>query len=285
MPAAADPDQYDDVAERGFEDHACWPITETLLDLVQIGPGGKLLDIACGTGIVARRAARRLGSTGRAVGVDLSRGRLEYARRLSATDGLVTTEFIFMDACSLEFAENSFDAAVAQFPHLPDRATCFRGILTVLRPGGWFAIGNGGGGAPRWPGCRAPVFSGRQEAILDGVFDRMFSESFRGATAAAPSRPGPVIASPDQELLAAGFVEVQSWSCDHTAPFLSGADAFEFEATRNSGFRTLRSSLSPGLVAEFRNRYIAEADRRRQDGGAIGLTSGALIAAGRKPIE
>ena len=200
-----DPDRYDTVADRGFEDHACWPITEALLDLAEIRTGSVLLDVACGTGIVARRAGMRIGLTGIAIGIDLSTGRLDQARRLAEQASLTWVTFMTRDACEMGFDASTFDAVVAQFPHLPDRSACFLGAYQVLKPGGRIVICNGGGGAPTWPGTRAPTFPGPGKAIMDGVFDTLLREILPIATLPINSSfTQPKISAPNLELREAG---------------------------------------------------------------------------------
>jgi SAM-dependent methyltransferase len=58
----------------------------TLVDLAQLRPGERVVDVACGTGIVARIAAARVGPTGSVVGVDLNPGMLSVARSVVPTD-------------------------------------------------------------------------------------------------------------------------------------------------------------------------------------------------------
>jgi len=57
-----------------------------LVDLARPRPGERVLDVACGTGIVARIAAARVGPTGSVVGVDLNPGMLSVARSVVSTD-------------------------------------------------------------------------------------------------------------------------------------------------------------------------------------------------------
>jgi ubiquinone/menaquinone biosynthesis C-methylase UbiE len=59
------------------------PWAELTLDEVKLAPGDRVLDIACGTGIVARVARERLGNTGRVVGVDVSPDMLAVARTVA----------------------------------------------------------------------------------------------------------------------------------------------------------------------------------------------------------
>ena len=60
------------------------PWAELILDDVELAAGDRVLDVACGTGIVARLAKERLGEAGRVVGVDLSPAMLAVARGLAA---------------------------------------------------------------------------------------------------------------------------------------------------------------------------------------------------------
>lgn len=59
------------------------PWAELTLDELKLSPGDRLLDIACGTGIVARVAKQRLGDTGQVVGVDVSSDMLAVARNVA----------------------------------------------------------------------------------------------------------------------------------------------------------------------------------------------------------
>lgn len=101
-----------------------------------IGDGENVLDVACGTGVLAREAARRVGEDGMVAGVDPSPGMLAVARRLAPT-----VEWREGAAESLPFQDDSFDVVVSQFGLMffqdPDRAV--REMLRVLRPGGRLA--------------------------------------------------------------------------------------------------------------------------------------------------
>src|SRR5712692_8769424 len=59
------------------------PWARDLLDLATLKPGRRVLDVACGSGIVARLAAERVGATGTVVGVDINPGMLAVARKTS----------------------------------------------------------------------------------------------------------------------------------------------------------------------------------------------------------
>jgi SAM-dependent methyltransferase len=104
-----------------------------LADVAGTGPGQSVIDVACGTGIVARTVAERVGSDGRVVGVDLNPGMLAVARRVRP--GL---DWRQADVTALPFDEASFDAALCQMALMffPDRTAALREMARVVRPGG-----------------------------------------------------------------------------------------------------------------------------------------------------
>lgn len=98
-----------------------------------IGRGDRVLDVACGTGVLAREAARRVGGGGSVTGLDRNAGMLEVARR-SAPD----LEWHEGVAESLPFETASFDAVVSQFGLMffEDRSAAVAEAVRVLVPGG-----------------------------------------------------------------------------------------------------------------------------------------------------
>jgi ubiquinone/menaquinone biosynthesis C-methylase UbiE len=113
------------------------PLTRLLLDAAPPQPDEGVLDIACGTGVVARRAATLVGPAGAIVGMDLNPGMIEVARRLSAADG-VRVEFRQGDAQELDLPDGGFDRVVCQqgVQFLADREAGLREMRRVLVPGG-----------------------------------------------------------------------------------------------------------------------------------------------------
>ncbi len=112
-----------------------WP--GRVLDRMGVGPGDRVLDVACGTGVVARAASSRVGTTGAVVGLDLNEGMLAVARR--ACPGV---ELRWGAAEQLPFDDASFDHVVCQFGLMffEDRARAAREMARVLRPGGTVAV-------------------------------------------------------------------------------------------------------------------------------------------------
>jgi len=104
--------------------------------LADLEPGEDVLDLACGTGVVARIAAEKVGERGIVVAADLNPGMLAFARSRPAPAG-ATIEWREADACELPFAAETFDAVLCQLglQFFSDRAAALREMYRVLRTG------------------------------------------------------------------------------------------------------------------------------------------------------
>lgn len=100
-------------------------------------PNQRVLDIACGTGVLARGIAERNGRSARVVGLDINEGMLAVARRLAPH-----IEWQHSPAEALPFPDESFDTVVSQFGLMffDDRRAAITEMLRVLRPGGRLAV-------------------------------------------------------------------------------------------------------------------------------------------------
>lgn len=108
-----------------------------LSEVARIGPGDRVLDIACGTGALALAALERTGPEGLVVGLDPNPDMLSVARRNSAR-----IEWRDGRAESLPFPDQHFDAVASQFGFMffEDRARALREMMRVLRPGRRLAV-------------------------------------------------------------------------------------------------------------------------------------------------
>jgi demethylmenaquinone methyltransferase / 2-methoxy-6-polyprenyl-1,4-benzoquinol methylase len=106
-------------------------------DLARVGPGGRVLDVATGTGDLAVELTRRVGPAGEVVGTDFSEEMLARARQKAAAGGLDIT-FEWGNALELPYATDRFDAATVGFGarNFSDLDRGLAEMTRVVRPGG-----------------------------------------------------------------------------------------------------------------------------------------------------
>lgn len=114
------------------------PATERMLDLAQVSPGHRVLDLAAGAGGQSIAAARRVGPSGRVLATDLAPRILESAAHEAAKAGVNNIETRAMDGENPDVPDASFDAVISRLGliYFPNRDHALRNILKALRPGG-----------------------------------------------------------------------------------------------------------------------------------------------------
>ncbi len=117
------------------------PAQKRLLAMAALRPGERVLDIACGTGLITFPAAMSVGVRGSVVGTDISDGMIERGREESAKRGLANVAFQRVDAEALEFPESSFDAAFCSLGlmYVPEPLKALRLVRQLLTSGGRMA--------------------------------------------------------------------------------------------------------------------------------------------------
>jgi SAM-dependent methyltransferase len=175
------------------------PWGRLMVDTLGVGPGDRVLDVATGTGVVARLASEASGSNGRVVGADLSASMLAVASSTAAPENGAPIQFIRCRAEQLGVATGGFDVATCQqgVQFFAERAAAVAELRRALRPGGRVGIAV-------WGSIEdSPPFSALASAI----------EQVLGAEPARRYRDGPWgFGTPDRlhRLLAtAGFSNVR----------------------------------------------------------------------------
>ncbi|HEV2005106.1 MAG TPA: methyltransferase domain-containing protein [Candidatus Limnocylindrales bacterium] len=110
------------------------------LELLRIGPGARVIDVGCGTGVLLPALAELVGSAGKVVGLDYAPDLLVRARERVRKAGFEDiVELVEGDAADLGFESGSFDAAHVErvLIHLPDADAAISEMRRVVRPGGW----------------------------------------------------------------------------------------------------------------------------------------------------
>jgi ubiquinone/menaquinone biosynthesis C-methylase UbiE len=112
-----------------------WP--PSVADAAGIGSGDHVLDVACGTGVLAREASKRVGPEGSVTGLDLNEGMLAVAKRVQPD-----VDWRQGDAAALPFEDGYYDVVVSQFAlmYFPERVAALREMWRVLKPGGRLAV-------------------------------------------------------------------------------------------------------------------------------------------------
>lgn len=113
-----------------------------LIGAARVGPGRRVLDVACGTGIVARKAAGLVGPDGRIAGLDSHEGMLRVARECAAREGATAIGWHHGDVSRMPFASGEFDTVLCQqgLQFFPDRIAALREMKRVLAPEGTLAL-------------------------------------------------------------------------------------------------------------------------------------------------
>jgi SAM-dependent methyltransferase len=269
---------FDPESVRAFE-HARWeraaasycstfagatrPFIDVLLDAARVGRGTRLLDIACGPGLVASRAAMRGGA---ATGLDFSPAMLAVAK---ARDGVV--RFDQDDAEALPYADGVFDAAVSNFGihHVPRPQLALLKAHRVLRSGGRVA------------------FSFWADPGENIAWKLLFDAIRRHGDPAASQAPAPgggfgSAAQCAYALRQAGFAECTT---ELVRAIWHHAGAAELVTALQSGTARMAAvieaqhpSAMPAIVAD-----IDEHAERFRDADGIAVPIAAVIAAGVKP--
>ncbi len=174
-----------------------------------IREGYKVLDVACGTGVLAREAAGRAGPQGEVCGLDRNEGMLAVARRLAPAvawrQGL---------AEALPYAAGRFDAVVSQFGLMffDDRQRALAEMLRVLRPGGRLAVAV-------WDRLETSPGYAAMTALLERLFGEQIAAGLRAPFVLGdPAELRPLFADagmPDIEIAtevgSARFPSIEAW--------------------------------------------------------------------------
>lgn len=127
---------FPDMYEQALVPALFRPWAEDLVRVVDVNPSDAVLDVACGTGIVARIAKGRTGPGGHVVGIDVNPGMIDVARRQAPDIG-----WRVGDAAAMPVSE-SFTVVVCQqgLQFVPDRMAALAEMRRALAPGGRLAV-------------------------------------------------------------------------------------------------------------------------------------------------
>lgn len=232
---------------------------EAVAALADLRPGECVLDLACGTGVLARAAANLVGATGAVVGLDPDPGMLAVAA-LNARE----VEWQSGVAESLPFDDGTFDAVVSQFGLMffGDPLRALREVRRVLRPHGrtTFAVWNSLEHTPAYAAFVELLARLFGESVADGLCSpfslgdrRALSSLFRGAGFSSPAI--------QTRLGRAHFPSLAAWVEADARGWLQLDDA-QHQLLLAKAHEELRSFCTPDGAVKFEiSAHIIQADR------------------------
>ncbi len=247
-------------------------LSERMIDLAEVGPGQRILDVATGLGEPALSVARRIGPSGSVNGVDASADMLALARRRAAQLGLDNVEFRRMAGERLAYPEASFDALLCRWGlmfigNLPGTLSGFRDSLA---PGGRFVAAVWG------PPDEVPALSLAARVVRRFLGMAAPAEGTTTAFAHAD------VAALRRSIEAAGFRDVRGEWISVEYIFETAATYAEFRKDRSATLRTGMADF-PQAKQDAAWHAVIEAARQYEDSdGRVRMANAAYCVAARR---
>lgn len=232
-------------------------------DAGSVGPGDHVLDVACGTGVVARECIGRVGPAGRVAGLDLNDGMLAVARRVRPD-----VDWRQGDALAMPFDDASFDVVLCQFALMffPNRTEALREMWRVLKPGGRLAVA---------------VWGALDEIRVYAVFAEL-ADRHAGPAAAEIAR-SPFVLGDKSEVAgifsAAGIDNIDIETLQGTERFASIDDMVETEVKGSPLVAEFNAARYAALSAEAQTALAFS----QTGGGRVEIPTVAHVVTARKP--
>ena len=198
-----------------FIDAAASGVSTRLVELADVQPGSRVLDVAAGYGEPALTAAKVVGDDGSVVATDISAEMLAYGRERASDAGLANIEFIESGVADLDFPAESFDAALSRWGIIfdPDGEGSAARVRGFMKPGAKLAISSWG------PPDRSPFLGIPVKTVMDRL----------NVPPPPPGTPGP-LSRPTPEAIGGlleggGFKDVE---VEETTVTLQWSSAEEF---------------------------------------------------------
>lgn len=247
------------------------PVSERLVEMAGIKPGDRVLDVAAGAGEPALTAARVAGPDGQVVATDISPEMLGYGRGRAAAAGIDNIEFVESDASSLDFAPESFDAALSRWGIIfePQAEAAAARIRGFLKPGARMAISSWG------PPDRAPMLGLPMRTVLAHL----------DLSPPPPGTPGP-LSRPTTEAISSlleggGFADVEVDQIELVLEWDSPEEFGRFTREIVPPITALMANHPPEVQEETWGAVVEAAKPHADADGKLRLTNLVLLAAGR----
>jgi SAM-dependent methyltransferase len=248
------------------------PVNERMLELADIQPGSRVLDVATGVGEPAVTAAHRVGPSGHVIATDLSPQMIALGRERVAELGLHNIDFREMDVEAPDLPEHSFDIVLSRFGlmYLPDPQVALQQMHQLLVPGGRLVAAVWG------PPHKVPFARWPMEVAM-----RVLQ-----VPAPPPQMPGPFSLADSHRLMQllteAGFTAVQTEPMLLTLEWASVDDYIRFQQAILTGFNTMLAKFPAEQQAEVWRAIAEAAMQSTTPDGRCRTENEVLLAVGRR---
>jgi len=250
------------------------PVTQKLLELTGVAPGGHVLDIACGTGEPAIPAAKMVGAAGFVLATDMAPEMIEVAREKAAAEDLSNIEFRLVDGEEIDVPAESFEAVTCRWGmmFMPEPLRFLHQVNQALKPGGRIAISVWG------PPERNPFIS-LPMAIL--------RKHYQGPPLPDPSAPGGIFSFADERKNEFVFEQAafQNIRIDPLelpmAVFESGKEYLQYMMDIAGPLASLLNQL-PAKARKAAEDEIVKAASQGKPDGKVSLSGYTLLVSARK---
>jgi SAM-dependent methyltransferase len=270
-----------DIAAPGFKDWGLvlgpelQPVSDRMMELADIQPGQRVLDVATGPGEPAFTAARRVGPSGHVIATDLAPQMLALGREWAAALGLQNIDFREMDAEAPDLPENSFEIVLCRFGlmYLPNPQVALERLHQLLVPDGRLV-------AAVWGSPHKVPFARWPMEVAIRVLQ---------VPAPPPQMPGPFsLADPhqlEQLLTQAGFTAVHTEPMLLTLEWASVDDYTRFQQAILTGFNTMLAKFPAERQAEVWQAIAEAAGQSMTPDGTCRTENELILAVGRRGME
>ena len=242
---------------------------ERLVQYAELKRGAKVLDVACGRGAVLFPAARAVTSSGRVIGIDLSKKMIEQTQQELKELKMTNAKVQVMDAEQLEFQSSQFDYVLCGLClfFFPDLSKALKEFWRVLKPGGYIV---------------ASTFKKQKTNAQTKEWGKLY-KSFKDRI-----KEVPMVETPDLDtgreisevLRQAGFIEPEIVQRRKTY-YYTDEDEW-WQTAWSHGYRAYLERISQEHLPEFRSRAIRIIQKQKTTRG-IPLRWGLLLSKARKP--
>jgi SAM-dependent methyltransferase len=148
--------------QRDFVPAIATPVSRELLRVADLQPGERVVDVACGTGLITRLASEQVGAQGAVTGVDIAPDMIDVAKNVPAPGG-AAIQWRVADAAALPIADASVDVVLCQMGlmFVESQAAAIAEMVRVLAPSGRVVINT--------PGHIQPLFATLERSIADHI--------------------------------------------------------------------------------------------------------------------